>query len=469
MSDLFIYLAKANLSVILVLLAYHLLLGKLTFYKINRYFLISGILCALILPSLKLRGVIELRSKKNEAVSMHVLESKYASPLNLQILQVNPDTELSIIARFAFGRPAECIIYIGIGMMSFRFLLQLFSLYIIHRRSVLTHRDGFKYRALKDKINPFSFWKTVYIHHEIYSKEELSAIMAHENVHVMQMHTVDVLFAELTAIILWYNPAAWLIKGCIKDNLEFITDQQLISEGADPKQYQYSLLQVCHLRQSTSIVNNFNFLTLKKRIAMMNRKQSNTTQLLRYALVMPFLIVAPFIISKAKAQQSVVAAPVSKRYTARPSSRVLPAPALAKKKAKSTIINSKGARIAPTLITPINRIEDQKISPTKALPAKGIILTSASAQSHENFSPGHPWHGWPDVSAGMPVIVIDGKESTWQDLQVLTAQNIISMTVLKSPTTIPYIKDMRKYGMIMVNTNLNARINITADSTWVTP
>src|SRR5690606_28772185 len=105
-----------------------------------------------------------------------------------------------------------------------------------------------------------------------HNKHELEAILKHEQVHVIQLHTADVLLAEITAIFYWFNPGVWLIKGAIQENLEFITDQSVLRSGIDKKIYQYNILNITSLPSGIHAANNFNLQSLKRRIIMMNSR-----------------------------------------------------------------------------------------------------------------------------------------------------------------------------------------------------
>src|SRR5690606_13677097 len=50
MSDLTLYLIKSNVALALFYLGYHFLLRKLTFYRINRYYLIFALVFSAIYP-----------------------------------------------------------------------------------------------------------------------------------------------------------------------------------------------------------------------------------------------------------------------------------------------------------------------------------------------------------------------------------------------------------------------------------
>ena len=107
----------------------------------------------------------------------------------------------------------------------------------------------------------------------MHNENELNTILTHEQIHVKQWHTLDIILAELSVVFYWFNPGIWLMKRAVKENLEFITDEKILKRGMDKKAYQYSLLDVGNIVPAIEIVNNFNLSDLKKRIKMMNAKR----------------------------------------------------------------------------------------------------------------------------------------------------------------------------------------------------
>jgi TonB-dependent SusC/RagA subfamily outer membrane receptor len=103
-------------------------------------------------------------------------------------------------------------------------------------------------------------------------------------------------------IVCWYNPFVWLMRKAVRQNIEFLTDQQVLNRGVDRQTYQYSLLNVTQQGTVVGIGNQFNFKTLKKRIMMMNKKRSSKLELSKYAFLLPILILvgATFTVNKAE-------------------------------------------------------------------------------------------------------------------------------------------------------------------------
>jgi hypothetical protein len=108
---------------------------------------------------------------------------------------------------------------------------------------------------------------------------------------VHQHHTLDVLLAQLATALAWANPAAWLLRRAVLDNLEYLADRAALRTGLDRRAYQYSLLrQQPGGVPAPALAFHFSFLTLKNRIFMLNQPASTTRQLGRYLLAAPLLM-----------------------------------------------------------------------------------------------------------------------------------------------------------------------------------
>lgn len=274
MPPFFIALFKINLVLVLFAVAYYGILRRLTFYTANRAFLLFGIGFAMLYP------LIDLSPLFAQETAMAVV------PEFTQQLKMMVTTE---------GMPAYMtwvflIFYIGLAVMLFRIVLQFISLYRIHRQSAPALIGDVPVRLINVPMSPFSFGKHIYINPAEHSEEELLTIVAHEHIHVRQRHTVDVLLAELSFTLNWFNPAVWIIRKAIRENLEFIADEQVLEAGADKKAYQCSLLHIGALSTTPLIANDFNLVDLKKRIRMMNVRRSSKLTLGRYAILLPALL-----------------------------------------------------------------------------------------------------------------------------------------------------------------------------------
>ncbi|WP_212006428.1 M56 family metallopeptidase [Chitinophaga sp. HK235] len=261
-----IYLLKANIALTLFFLAYWLGLRRLTFYTLNRVFLLTGIAFSSLFPLVAVNSFVN----RHQAIAGGMTYLP-----DLEALKTHGDS-------FTVWTLLVYLFWAGVTVMSIRFAGQLFSLWRIHRKSRPGIVEGAAVRTLQKELSPFSFFRHIYINPSLHQPDEIPAILRHEQVHVKQWHSADVILGELNNTFYWFNPGAWLMKTAIRENLEFITDRYLLKQGIDKKTYQYSLIQVSGIPYATAIANNFNFSHLKNRIIMMNRKQSSAIQVVRY-------------------------------------------------------------------------------------------------------------------------------------------------------------------------------------------
>jgi len=281
MQLLFIYCLKLSISIAVVSLFYQLVLRRLTFHKWNRYFLMCYSCLCFLISFIDISPLIE----RNSWSAAHV--STWIPVVHRVQLVTDAEDAFSLVT---VGDIVGGVLILGVVIMFARLLLQLISLRHLRRTARMIEGDGPKVYEVNDSISPFSFGASIYINSRLHTEKELQEIIPHEFVHVRQRHSIDIMWSEIICILNWYNPFAWLLKFSIRQNLEFIADSEVLQGGINKKEYQYLLLKVMGDNQF-SIGQNFNFFSLKKRIAMMNKSKSAKLNLVRFLFILPLIIV----------------------------------------------------------------------------------------------------------------------------------------------------------------------------------
>ncbi|OKL39097.1 M56 family metallopeptidase [Pontibacter flavimaris] len=282
MPELLLYLLKVNVALVLFYGAYLAALRRLTFYHLNRLFLVFGIVFSTVYPFIDLSGLFQSHEQMEAAYLVNIPAWAYAAPP----ASTTPEA-------FDFWQLPVYLFWIGVAVMLARFILQLVSLYRIHAVSEPATYKAVPFRKVQSITQAFSFWQTIYLNPAQHKPQELESILRHELIHITGWHTLDVLLTELSVVFYWFNPGAWLMKKAVKENLEFIADQQVVRAGIDRKEYQYLLLKVVGATQP-QIANQFNFPSLKRRIAMMNKMPTRKASQLRLLIVLPLVTVLLF-------------------------------------------------------------------------------------------------------------------------------------------------------------------------------
>ncbi|QKG58178.1 M56 family metallopeptidase [Hymenobacter sp. BRD128] len=285
------YLLKANVVLALFAAAYYGLLRGLTFFGLNRAYLLLALLFAAVYPALPVPALLPARALPLlPTVVTHV-----ASPA---------PPEVAASAGLDWPRLALGLYAAGTAGLLLRLLGQLGSLALVRRRSRPTVVLGQAVRVLPGAGGPFSFGRTVYLSEvALADADSLPAALRHEHAHVRQYHTLDVLLTQLATALAWANPAAWLLRRAVLDNLEYLADRAALHTGLDRRAYQYSLLrQQPGGVPAPALAFHFSFPTLKNRIIMLNQPTSTTRQLGRYLLAAPLLMALALAYTGARAQ-----------------------------------------------------------------------------------------------------------------------------------------------------------------------
>ena len=287
MSFLLQYVLKLSLGLSVVWIFYALFLRRLTFYDLNRWYLVLYPLVAVFIPFINISPVIEKNDwSSNELVRVIPVMDNYTGFQNT----LPASNALSDTIGFGVVEWALVLMAIGVMAMIIRLGLLYFSFLQIRKNAKLINNEKVKVYQVDRDIIPFSFGNSIFINQHQHGEAELREIIRHEFIHVKQKHSMDIIWAEIVCMLNWYNPFAWLIRKAIRQNLEFIADNQVLKTGLDKKQYQYLLLKVIGIAP-ISIANNFNFSSLKTRIAMMNKMRSAKMHMIRFLFLIPLLAV----------------------------------------------------------------------------------------------------------------------------------------------------------------------------------
>ena len=248
-------------------LIYKLILEKITFFNVNRFYLLAVMVVSLVFP------FIDFSIETNNQFLVQNLPEITVSE-NLSDLSYNFSTSL-------FN-----ILYGGIsGLFLFYFII---SLGIVIRRINLLKNPQ------HSVFQPFSFFSFIYVPH-LFSEEEQHAIVEHEKVHANQWHTIDILMAEIYKAFFWFNPLVWIMVKDIKTNHEFIADE--IASKKTKSDYEAVLTAQFLGISINDLANNFNneLLTFK-RIKMMKTQKSTLKKAMYYLLVIPTMAINFLII-----------------------------------------------------------------------------------------------------------------------------------------------------------------------------
>ncbi|WP_302577353.1 M56 family metallopeptidase [Phocaeicola barnesiae] len=281
MGTFLVYILKSSLCLSLFYLFYRLLLSKETFHRFNRIALLGVMLISCLLPLV--RVTVDRATVVNTSV-MLVEEDMLMYPWEMQ-------TVVQEEAAFPWREWLVAVYLLGIFFFLLRNLWSLVRmLYLIRHSRCRQMENGICLVIHQAGFAPFSWMKYIVIS-QTDLDENGTDILIHEEAHIRNRHSLDLLLVELCVWLQWFNPAAWLLKQELQNVHEYEADEAVLRQGIDAKRYQMLLIKKAVGARLYSIANSFNHSSLKKRITMMIRKKSNPWARAKYLYVLPLAAV----------------------------------------------------------------------------------------------------------------------------------------------------------------------------------
>ena len=255
--SIFVYILKSSLCLAVFYLFYQFFISK-TFHRCNRMALLSIILLSYILP------LATITTNQHTMVGLAVitvrrLADSQRSRMWFPIKGLQPE----------FGFPWQEINNLLRGRSYIFILCHLWSLgrmlYFIRHNQRKQLPDGTLLIIHSCNFAPFSWMKYIVIS-QADLKENGHDILLHEQAHIRNHHSWDLLLVEVCSWLQWFNPAIWPLKQELQNIHEYEADEEVLRQGIDARQYQMLLIKKAVGARLYSIANSFNHSSLKKRI-----------------------------------------------------------------------------------------------------------------------------------------------------------------------------------------------------------
>jgi TonB family protein len=390
-----LYLLKSIIWLTGFSLIYFLFLRNERFFRLKRYYLIAGILISFVFPLFTLHYQVGIPAPEINIPGVTTSDAMVATAAQ----------PVSHEKSFDF-RDVLLLFYLaGILFLVFRVARNTGILFKTINNAKINYRNGAKLIRTPDFSSSFSFFSYIFIN-PVVDEQELDVIVNHELVHVNQKHWLDLLLVELLRLVQWINPFVWIYTRFIKQNHEYIADQIMLKQTANPAVYKAILVNQLFDSRVINLSNSFNYSVNKKRFDMMKKIVTSPYRKMKIFLVLPVFAIVFYAFATPEYN-----------YTA-PSDNTVNTGQV-----NNTIANS-----------------DQDLQQKSKVKIKNS-----------------------DGSEVMPLIVIDNVISGTK-IEDMDPSNIASMTVLKGETAIQKYGEKGKDGVIEIITKNKALVMEPATS-----
>ena len=280
---------------------------------------------------------------------------------------------------------------------------------------------GHFFSAEKGSVSPFSWMRYIVLSRQDYESPD-PAIMAHERGHIRQRHSADVLLVDTLTVLQWFNPAMWMLRQDLRAIHEYEADAAVLSQGINMRQYQYLLIQKAVVTCGYSVANGITHSTLKNRITMMqNKKKSTRKSMFKLLALLPIVGVA----------LALNAETVTDYVTQQPQKQVV-------KKGKKVGQIKMGSKTIEV------KTDDGTYT------AENVKLDLNANEQDSTQSPLVIFVGKKDGHE--PLIIINGKVSTEEQMKALDPKDIDHIDVLKDESSVAQFGEKGKNGVIIITT-----------------
>lgn len=143
--------------------------------------------------------------------------------------------------------------------------------------------------------SPFSIFNLVFVNTRTqFTIEEWNMLIAHEQMHGLLFHFIDVLLIQIARILFWFHPLVYVYQKNLMMLHEYQADKVSFKE---PKFYGQFLVEQALLQTAPSISHSFNRSPIKNRIVMLTRK-SSTASKIKMLIFVPLALICMLCFSK---------------------------------------------------------------------------------------------------------------------------------------------------------------------------
>jgi len=389
---------------------YRLLLSRETFHRVNRAVLLLTAVASFVLPLC--------------VVTVHKTVVLSQAPTGLVTAELG-GASMAEAETPLWQMLATCVFFAGVAVTLGRTLTSLCRLWwLIAHSEQHPQPDGTVVCVAKKEVSPFSWMHFIVLSHSDYEAHD-AAVLAHERGHIRRHHTLDLLLVDTLTALQWFNPAMWMLRQDLRTIHEYEADAAVLSLGLNMRQYQYLLIQKAVGDCGYSVACGISHSTLKNRINMMLHKKSSPASLLKLLALLP--IVGTALALNAETVNDYA-------YSGTPAQ---PQKKLVKKGRKAGTFRINGKTIE------VYADKDTATGKKVTMEMNDDQLEPEITESVEQIVPD-------------PLVVIDGKVATQEQLEVIDKMDIDNVSFIKDEESLKVFAEHfeadTSNGILFINT-----------------
>jgi len=173
----------------------------------------------------------------------------------------------------------------------FTFIIALFRIRQLLRKYSCNNLGDVYLILTNVKGTPFSFFRYIFWNEEIDLHSATGQqILQHELTHVKEKHSIDNIMVQVMMVFGWVNPFFWIAKKELQMIHEFIADKKSVDNG-DAASLAEMLLTATYPQQQFLLTNSFFFSPIKRRLLMITNNKNPRFSYMRRLIVLPLMAI----------------------------------------------------------------------------------------------------------------------------------------------------------------------------------
>lgn len=276
------YFVQVSVCITIFYFLYQVLFKNTTFYLLNRFYLLTCLAIAFVIP---------VSSTSVVPVDYHNFTSDLKAVSVIGDLQHTSNVSIANSPSISYSL-VLILYWIGFVYYTFRLVHSLTSVLRLSRANSFELEHNVFYT---DANEPYSFFNRIFL-----PKGGVDPlILEHEKAHVAQYHWIDLLLLEIVGVLLWFNPIMIFYRRSLKIQHEYAADDYALRKATSTETYLDCIVRHLYANSFPGPVSNFYSKHIKQRIFMMTKQKTSFSFAAVYILIAPVLCLLLIAFSKA--------------------------------------------------------------------------------------------------------------------------------------------------------------------------
>jgi len=289
MKSLILYLLQVAICQTVFYLLYRALYSNLAYFNFSRIYLLSATVISFIIPLLSIGVWQPSDQAPGSGLSFLSLISRGG------VAPVKPEDSHLAVPRYDLVDlliPALLMIYlVGCLFVSYKLLRSLWKIRMLIKNNEIVREADYRIVRLKNGPAFFSFMTCIFINENKNSlkHDEYNTVLLHEQAHIRQKHSYDLLLMEIAGVVCWFNPFLKKLKTSLCLVHEYLADKAVMNTKHDPDAYSKLIIRLSHHYAAERFIHPFSVADLKTRINMLYIKKQSKMKAVRFVAIIPLV------------------------------------------------------------------------------------------------------------------------------------------------------------------------------------